>query len=72
MRKETENADLLFGCLIGFMIAIFITMFADASEPSEKDRCDDVGGIYLIIGQEYNPTTDSTVDVYGCVKGSGT
>lgn len=44
--------------------AIFGTIFGKEKEP---EICEDVGGEYIVIDQEYSATLKRTVDIYGCV-----
>lgn len=52
-------------CILAFIIAVVIT---GEDEPDFRTACEDIGGSYEVIGQEFSPSVKTNVDIYGCVK----
>lgn len=71
MNNEPEK-EWNTGCLkfIGVILIVALIIFVFVSDfkqdRSNRSSCDQIGGKYEVVGQEY--IGKMTVDVYGCVK----
>lgn len=69
--EEMKNSDntgvkILGFSLIGFVILMFILILF--GQGSEENGCEDIGGEFVVVGEEYSPALKHTIDVYGCIK----
>lgn len=71
------NGKFRFSDFIAYMLSAFIVMilimlvvglFTGEEEPDFRTACEDVGGSYEVIGQEFSPAVKMNVDIFGCVK----
>lgn len=57
------------GLIIGFIfVCVIVFLIVLVFGKSEEESCDNVGGEYKVVGQEYDPALKQTIDMYGCVK----
>jgi len=55
-------------CITLIFILPILFLFLIAHGDENLNDCEDIGGKYEVIGQEYHGGAKRTIDVYGCVK----
>lgn len=74
MRKKNENPEWNTGCLkaigISFIIVLIVWIFVMDFKNIRENRniCEEVGGKYQVVGEEFSAAHRRTIDVYGCAK----
>ena len=59
-----------FWIVLGLIILLLVVVGTIEVEENRKttEACTDVGGTYMVIGEEFSPVLKHDVDIYGCVK----
>lgn len=73
MNRYPSNTEEIDGILIGGLIAciLFFTVFllvAIFFGEDTKNSCEELGGNYVVVGEEFSAALKQTIDIYGCVK----
>lgn len=53
---------------VAVVVFLIVLIFAD---DSTQEACADIGGEYVVVGEEYSAAAKRTVDIYGCTKYDG-
>lgn len=51
-----------------FAAVIFMLLLLLFGPESEQDACEELGGTFTLVGEEFSPALKQTIDIYGCVK----
>lgn len=67
MRKFLFNTTP--GLIICVVSVIMILLFIDyMNGKNNKNECEEIGGKYVIVDKQWNVSTKTYIDIYGCVK----
>lgn len=64
-----ETGLVLFVMMAFVLAFVFILFFALLfGGEDEGNACEQMGGTFTVVGEEYSAPLKRTIDVYGCVK----
>jgi hypothetical protein len=70
MERETRNIliTVVGGVILFIIITTVLIVNWNSSVEKERNACKNIGGTYQVIDKQYDASTSTYVDVYGCIK----